>query len=150
MKAQMHIGELAERVGVNAKTIRYYEDIDLLPAPARTQGGYRLYSADDAARLAFIRRARALNFSLGEIKEILDCRASGDAPCPYVLQLIQQKIATVEQRIAELQKLDKELRVLAREAARSGRQRMPRSAKICHILEVPRGKQSRRVRSPAR
>lgn len=138
MSIKMQIGELAQRVGVDAKTIRYYEQIRLLAEPPRTESGYRLYSADDAARFAFIRRARALDFSLGEIKEILDCRGSGTAPCPYVARLIHQKIAIVEQRIAELEKLKRELRALERSAARTGTRRAPRATEICHILEPPR------------
>ncbi len=96
MNRMMQIGELAKLTDVNTKTIRYYEQIGMLEPPPRTGSGYRLYQAEDAARLAFIRRARALDFSLGEIKEILICRGSGKAPCPYVLRLIQQKITAVE------------------------------------------------------
>ena len=145
MSKAMQIGELAARVGVDAKTIRYYEQIGLLPEPPRTQAGYRLYSDKDAARLAFIRRARTLDFSLGEIKEILDCRGSGTAPCPYVARLIHEKIAAVEQRIAELEKLKRELRTLEREAARTHARRAPHPSEICHILETPRRRSYQRV-----
>lgn len=140
MNRLLQIGELAQRMVVNTKTIRYYEQIRLLAEPPRTAGGYRLYSDDDAARLAFIRRARTLDFSLGEIKEILTCRGSGTVPCPYVLRLIHQKIAAVEQRIAELEKLKGELRTLERKVVRTGRRRAPRPNEICHILEPPRRK----------
>ena len=138
MSTQMRIGEMARRVGVNARTIRYYEQVGLLAEPPRTETGYRLYSDHDTARLAFIRRARALDFSLGEIKEILNCRRSGAAPCPYVARLIHTKITAVEQRIAELEKLKRELQSLEREAARTQEHRPPSSSEICHILEIPR------------
>lgn len=139
------IGELAQDVGVNAKTIRYYEQIGLLTEPSRTAGGYRLYTDQDAARLAFIRRARALDFSLGEIKEILDCRGNGTAPCPYVARLIHDKITAVEQRIAELEHLKRDLRALERDAANTDARDTPSAVEICHILETPR----RRSRSHA-
>jgi MerR family transcriptional regulator, copper efflux regulator len=145
MNLQMQIGELARRVGVDAKTIRYYEEIGLLPEPPRTEAGYRLYSDQDASRLAFIRRARALDFSLGEVNEILNCRASGEAPCPYVLRLIHAKIATVEQQITELERLKRELRVLEREAGRTGIRRLPQAGEVCHILETTRRRNSRRL-----
>ncbi|PSO54940.1 MAG: heavy metal-responsive transcriptional regulator, partial [Actinobacteria bacterium QS_5_72_10] len=67
----MRIGELGDVVGVNPKTIRYYEDIGLLPQPARTTGGDRTYDQDDVDRLAFIRRAQQLGLHLDEIREIL-------------------------------------------------------------------------------
>jgi DNA-binding transcriptional MerR regulator len=140
MSGMMQIRGLAERVSVPPKTIRYYEQIGLLPSPLRTEAGYRLYSEDDVARLAFIWRERALDFSLGEIKEILNCRASGAAPCPYVLSLIHRKIAAVERQVAELEKLKRELRALEREAVRDGARSVLRTGEICHILEKPRRK----------
>ncbi len=68
---QMQIGELADRVGVNTKTIRYYESIKLLPEPARTPAGYRIYGPDDETRLTFIKTAQHLGLSLDEIREVL-------------------------------------------------------------------------------
>jgi len=83
----------------------------------------------------FVRRARALGFSLGEIKEILSCRARGEVPCPYVRELIHAKIEDVERRIQDLQQLREELIELEQIA---GRQPLPQEAEtsqICHILE---------------
>lgn len=139
----MQIGNLAKQASVNTKTIRYYEQMGLLEEAPRSEGGYRLYVDDDLARLAFIRRARALDFSLGEIKEILTCRESGSAPCPYVSRLIHQKIAAVELRMAELEKLKRELRELERVAVRAKRASVPRAKEICHILERSTRKNSR-------
>lgn len=73
----MRIGELAKRVGVNPKTIRYYESIGLLPEPQRTTDSYRSYDEDDVLRLAFIRRATEVNLQLDEIREALIERARG-------------------------------------------------------------------------
>ena len=71
----MRIGELAQRAGVSAQTVRYYERIGILPGPDRTSSGYRRYAEEDAARLAFITRAKLLGMTLEEIGDIL--RASG-------------------------------------------------------------------------
>ena len=98
----MQIGELADRVGVNPKTIRYYEDIGVLPPPDRTSSGYRNYSAEDAERLTFIRRAQQLGLHLDEIREILALRELGARPCDYVLDVARRRVDELDQRIAEM------------------------------------------------
>lgn len=77
----MRIGELAAELGLNPKTIRYYEEIGLLPEPRRTQAGYRLYDAADRERLRFILKAKAVGLTLEEIKLVLDVRSNGQPPC---------------------------------------------------------------------
>ena len=77
----MLIGELAKKMGVNPKTIRFYEEIGLMPAPDRTPSGYRQFSNDDLERLRFIRSAQRLNLRLPEIQEILAFRERGEQPC---------------------------------------------------------------------
>ena len=109
MRDRMQIGELASRVGLNPKTIRYYEAIGLLPPAARTESGYRRYDEHDAHRLAFIQRAKVLGLRLEDIRDLLALSAGGDQPCPHVLALIDAKIADVERRIAELQAFRSEL-----------------------------------------
>lgn len=108
----MRIGQLAERVGVNTKTIRYYESIELLPQPARTASGYRIYGADDEARLVFIKTAQHLGLSLDEIREVLALREAGTAPCEHVRAIVREQIGAISQRIAELRRLQKQLRAL--------------------------------------
>ena len=71
MSGTMHIGELAERTGLSLRTIRHYDDVGLLPASARTDGGFRVYSEADAARLMLIKQMKPLGFSLEEMAEIL-------------------------------------------------------------------------------
>ncbi|KIS26218.1 MerR family transcriptional regulator [Arthrobacter sp. SPG23] len=75
----MHIGELAERTGLSLRTIRHYDDVGLLPATSRTDGGFRVYSEDDFERLTVIKQMKPLGFSLEEMAEILDILASQDA-----------------------------------------------------------------------
>jgi DNA-binding transcriptional MerR regulator len=112
----VRIGELAEQVGVNAKTVRYYEQIGLIPPAPRTSGGYRLYTDTDAARLTFIKTAQRLGLSLEEVGEILRLRERGEAPCGYVRDVISQQLRSIDKRISELRALRTELREL-REAA---------------------------------
>ncbi len=108
----MRIGELAEQVGVNPKTIRYYESIGLLPQPPRTEAGYRIYSSDAEARLVFIKTAQHLGLSLDEIREVLALREAGSAPCQHVRGMLRQQVRTISQRITELRRLRDELRAL--------------------------------------
>lgn len=74
----MHIGELAERTGLSLRTIRHYDDVGLLPATSRTEGGFRVYSEADAGRLMLIKQMKPLGFPLEEMAEILGLLA--DAP----------------------------------------------------------------------
>jgi DNA-binding transcriptional MerR regulator len=108
----MQIQELSQSTGVPAKTIRYYESIDLLPAPGRRANGYRDYSDADVDRVKLVAGARRLDFCLDDIQEILALRDRREAPCRVVLDLLEQKVTEVRQRIAQLQRLEKELRQL--------------------------------------
>jgi DNA-binding transcriptional MerR regulator len=112
----MRIGQLADRVGVNPKTIRYYESIGLLPEPDRTESGYRDYVEDDVDRLAFIRRAQKLDLQLDEIGEILALRERGERPCDYVLEVAAVRLTELDKRIAEIQRARRELRSLLERA----------------------------------
>jgi DNA-binding transcriptional MerR regulator len=130
----MRIGELADRVGVNTKTIRYYESIGLLPQPPRSDAGYRIYGDEDEARLVFIKTAQHLGLSLDEVREVLALRDAGTAPCEHVRGVLREQIRTISRRIAELRRLREELREL--EAVID---QIPDSeAAICRIIEHSR------------
>jgi len=113
----MLIGELAADAGVPAKTIRFYEQAGLMPAPPRTPAGYRDYRPGALDRLAFIRHAQQAGFTLAEIRSVLAIRDSGDPPCHHVATLIGQHLAQVERRIAELNRTHDLLIDLQRRAA---------------------------------
>ena len=106
---KMQIKELAQKTKVSPKTIRYYEDIDLLPSPRRKPNGYRDYEEVDIDRVKLVSGARILDFSLDEIKEILDLRDRQIAPCVTLLRMLDSKALEIKARISELQKLQKDL-----------------------------------------
>ena len=114
----MRIGELADLIGVNPKTVRYYEGIGLLPPPARQPSGYREYSDEDVDRLRFIRTAQRLGLSLSEISEILAFRERGERPCGYVLEVLDRQVADLDRRMAEMAELRRELIALKAQADR--------------------------------
>ncbi len=134
----MRIGELAARFGLNPKTIRYYEEIGLLPRADRSESGYRLYDERDVERLGFIRRAKTLGLSLDEIRDILSLQQEGSPPCGQVLDLIDLKSSAIEQRIAELQAFRAELATLRAAWTDEGERwrRAATPACICPIIEL--------------
>ena len=98
----MLIGEVAAAGGTTAKTLRFYEQAGLLPEPGRTAGGYRDYDADVLGRLDFIRRSRTAGLHLAEIRDILNLRDSGAAPCAHVQNLLTHRLDDLDAQIAEL------------------------------------------------
>jgi len=124
--AELKIGELAQRAGVNVDTVRYYERSGLLPAPARRPSGYRAYDADTVRRLRFIRRAKGLGFTLGEIEALLAISAQRDVRA--VKRATQRKLADVEQRLTELRRVRDALAGLVEHCPGHGR------ADACPIL----------------
>jgi MerR family transcriptional regulator, copper efflux regulator len=107
------IGQVADAADVNIQTIRYYERRGLFPIPRRTPAGYRQYTDDAVARLRFIRHAQALGFSLQEIQELLGLRVRHGAACDAVERKTRKKIAVVQQRIHDLQRMRRSLERLA-------------------------------------
>lgn len=101
----MRIGELAEASGTTTKTLRFYEETGLLPPPERTTGGYRNYTPQALARLDFIRRSRTAGLTLTQIREILDIRDAGAAPCQHVHDLLQTRLNDIDRQISDLQTL---------------------------------------------
>jgi MerR family copper efflux transcriptional regulator len=113
----MRIGVLAAQAGLTTKTIRFYEEAGLLRAPPRTSAGYRDYPAEAITRLAFVRDAQAAGLTLAEIRSVLAIRDGGQAPCHHVTSLIDQHLAQVEQRLAELAQARGALRDLKHRAS---------------------------------
>jgi len=108
----MEIRELVEKTGVSAKTIRYYEEISLLPPLTRKPNGYRNYSITDVDRLRLVAGARRMDIPIAEIQEILYMRDREEPPCIRLLELIAQKREEIRVRIEQLKQMDAELNVL--------------------------------------
>jgi MerR family transcriptional regulator, mercuric resistance operon regulatory protein len=109
----LSIGALAKRTGVNLETIRYYERIGLVPAPPRTAGGHRVYGRDHLKRLAFIRRARGLGFTLDEIRTLLGLVDGNGYTCAEVREITLRHLALVRRKIADLGRLEHSLADMA-------------------------------------
>lgn len=105
----LSIGELSRRTRVKVPTIRYYEQIGLLPAPPRSEGQQRRYDPAHVARLSFVRHARDLGFEIEAIRELLRMNAHPTDPCAEVDQMAIRHIAAIDARIAGLNSLRAEL-----------------------------------------
>lgn len=110
---KLKIGDLARETGTKVVTIRYYEKIGLLPEPERNAGNYRTYTGDALDRLNFIRRCRALGFSLDQIRELLDLSSDAARPCDDVDRMAASHLSEVERKIADLTRLARELRSIS-------------------------------------
>ena len=108
----MKIGELAHRAEVGIDTVRYYERHGLLPTPARLASGYRCYDQTAVARLHFVRRAKALGFTLGEIRELLALSSRHEDDMGGLKAAATEKLADVEARLAELSRIRDGLQTL--------------------------------------
>lgn len=126
----LKIGELGEATGTKVVTIRYYEKIGLLPAPARHRGNYRAYEVGHLDRLRFIRRCRALGFSLDQIRELLALASDRERPCDEVDRLTAEHLFDVEAKITDLTKLADELRRISRRCRGGG------TIANCRIIEA--------------
>jgi Cu(I)-responsive transcriptional regulator len=123
------IGKIAGATGTKVETVRYYERIGLLPSPRRTGGNYRNYDTGHLNRLAFIRRSRALGFTVEQIKELLGLADQKERSCSAVDAIARQHLGEVERKIADLERLAQELRQLS-EQCRGG------TIAECRILEA--------------
>ncbi len=103
------IGEVARRTGLDRETIRYYEQVGVLPAAERAANGYRLYGSEHLRRLHFIKRTRELGFSLKDVRSLLRLADARSGTCQQVQQIAQAHLTDVRQRIADLQAIERSL-----------------------------------------
>jgi len=113
------IGALAKKTDTKIETIRYYERIDLLSAPRRTSGNYRIYDAEHLGRLSFIRRARDLGFSIAQVRELLSLADQQSRSCARVDAIARQHLAEVERKIADLKAMRRELSTVIDQCGRN-------------------------------
>ncbi|MGI8843858.1 MAG: heavy metal-responsive transcriptional regulator [Gemmatimonadaceae bacterium] len=126
----MRISQVAALAGVPTATVRYYERRGLIAEAARTASGYRRYGSDVARRLRFIKHAQALGFSLEEIQEMLQLSVGDPASCARVEARTREKIRSVRERLAALQRLERTLQDLAAACAQHG------ASQPCPVLAV--------------
>lgn len=126
---RLAIGALSRRTGVNIETVRYYERIGLLPPPARSEGGHRLYGGGHLMRLNFVRRARDLGFTLDEIRGLLELAEKRDRPCSEAREVAVGHLSDVRAKIADLRTME---RVLVEMVARCAEGTTPE----CPLIEA--------------
>ena len=119
------IGDLAKRTSTKVETVRYYERMALLPAPPRSPGGYRLYGIGHVKRLTFIRRARALGFSLHEVRTLLRLADERKRPCAEVRVVAEAHLDDVRAKIADLRAMERVLKDTVAKCADGTRSRCP-------------------------
>ncbi|AOH87107.1 MerR family transcriptional regulator (plasmid) [Sphingomonas panacis] len=129
MSSQLTIGKLAGATGTKVETIRYYEQIGLLPAPARSASNYRTYDAAHLRRLSFIRRARDLGFSIDQVRELMGLADRRDRSCMAVDVIANQHRDAITRKIADLTALASELDSLIDSCSRN-------TVADCRILEA--------------
>jgi MerR family gold-responsive transcriptional activator of gol and ges genes len=129
----MNIGDLAKQSGVNAKLIRHYESIGLIPKASRTDAGYRVYSTTDIQFLRFIKRARGLGFSMKEIKKLIGLWRNKSRASKEVKAMALTHLKELENKISEMQEMADNLRKLAKNCHGDGRPDCP----IISTLEDP-------------
>lgn len=109
----MSIGALSKQSGVNIETIRYYERIGIMPAPARSSGGYRMYAPSHLKRLIFVRRGRELGFSIEELRELLRLVDGHAYTCVQIHELTLEHVASIRRKIADLRRLQSVMNEMA-------------------------------------
>ena len=128
------IGEVSRKTGLSIHTIRFYEAEGLLPEPARTDSGYRLFPPQAVGRLEFIRKAQQLGFSLDEIRELLVLRDHDTGACSHVKSLVEEKLASVRAKVRELKAVEADLKRVLTECNRQLKRHRPGTADQCPVL----------------
>lgn len=129
MSEKLTIGKLASATGTKVETIRYYEQIGLLPAPARSAGNYRTYEGEHLRRLSFIRRARDLGFSIDQVRELMALADRREQSCMAVDVIANQHRDAITRKIADLTALASELDALIDSCSRN-------TVAECRIIEA--------------
>jgi len=135
MPQGLQIGIVAQRTGLSVDAIRFYEKEGLVSAPGRSEGGFRLFRAEDIEEFQFIQSAQELGFSLDEIRELMALRNGTPKPCLQVEQLLEQKLASVQHKMAVLKGLEAKLRKAQDKCHEALRMRRTQEEADCPVLE---------------
>jgi DNA-binding transcriptional MerR regulator len=129
--APLKIGDVARLSGIGVEALRFYERSGLLPRPARTASGYRVYQPSVIERLTFIKQSQALGFSLDEIKRIIHDAETGHSPCDEVREIVRRRLDELDQRLRELRRYRTDLAKTLSEWDQVGRA----PGHICGLIE---------------
>jgi DNA-binding transcriptional MerR regulator len=127
----LKIGEVSKRSGMGIEALRFYERSGLLERPHRTESGYRVYDEAVLERLAFIKQAQALGFSLDEVKRIMDDARAGRSPCDEVREIVRHRLGELDTRMREMRRCRAELAQTLEEWGRVGQA----PGHICGLIE---------------
>lgn len=130
-RRMLKIGDVSKRSGIGIEALRFYEKSGLLDKPSRTFSGYRVYGPEILERLAFIKRAQALGFSLDEIKRIVDDARKGESPCEEVREIVTRRLEELDERMREMRRYRKDLAETLEEWNKVGRA----PGHICGLIE---------------
>lgn len=131
MKGLLLIGKLSRQLGISQQTIRYYEQLGLIPQPYRAGNGYRVYSREHQERLTFIQKAKRLGLSLEEIKTLIDIGGQGSMPCEEVKRLLKTRLQELDSRIQNMVVFRQELAQRYQEFESRG----AASGAVCGLIE---------------
>lgn len=131
-RGMLKIGDVARLSGIGIEALRFYEKSGLLEKPARTESGYRMYGRDVLDRLAFIKQAQTLGFSLDEIGRIVMDARAGQSPCDEVREIVRQRLEELDERMREMRRYRKELAETLEEWDKVGRA----PGHICGLIEA--------------
>lgn len=134
MSEGLLINDISKKLGINSKTIRFYEDIGLIPKPKRNESNYRVYSNEDIETLSFVKKSRELGFSIEEIKNIIKIRENGDLPKDVVIQTLEEQKSTLEKRIKEMIVFNDKLSKVIDNFKNN--EHVCKKGKICGLIEI--------------
>ena len=128
----LKIGEVSKRSGVGIEALRFYEKSGLLDRPQRTGSGYRVYDESVLDRLAFIKKAQVLGFTLEEIRELISHKRRGENPCGEVRQIVKGRLKELDERIAQMTQYRDELAAALKEWEKT----KERAGHVCGLIET--------------
>jgi DNA-binding transcriptional MerR regulator len=128
----LKIGEVSKRSGVGIEALRFYEKSGLLDRPRRTESGYRVYDESVLERLAFIKKAQVLGFTLDEIRELIAHKRRGENPCGEVRSIVKGRLKDLDERIAQMTQYRDELSAALKEWEKT----KERAGHVCGLIET--------------
>lgn len=145
-RSSLKIGEVSQASGIGVEALRFYERSGLLGSPARTASGYRVYGAGVLDRLAFIKKAQTLGFSLDEIRRVIKESEAGESPCAEVREIVRARLQKIDEHLRDLRRYRKEL---AATLAGWDEQEGAAAGDICGLIENSNVEAEQTVRATA-